>query len=430
MNRTMHLDSRGSVGARPVILPALALATAALLAAPGTAGAQAQTGGTPGEWMTHYQSARTLGLGGAYVGLADDPLGVLWNPAGLSVMDQNEVRVEHGRMFGEATLNAAGFAVPGSRLPSLGVTILSLRSGDIQRTNDMNDDLGTFNDAETAYLLTASRAFSPRLAIGANVKVVQQSVEDFSASGMGVDLGVTYEATPTLRVGASVANLGGPHPTLRDVEETYPVQIRAGFAATLFQGRGLFVGQVDQQDGPGTTFHAGGEYWIQPALAMRVGYDGTTGTGGFGYRFHSQYAFDYAVADHPLGLTHRVGLSYRFSGFFASSNASPEVFSPTGEKAVTRFTLNSRTKSSPREWTLELRNKADEVVRRFGGKGQAPSHIEWDGKDETGLPLPDGEYRYQLVVTDTAGRVVMAPERMVLISTGGPQGQVPVLPVN
>ena len=144
MNRTMNLDSRGSVGARPVILPALALLTAALLAAPGTAGAQAQTGGTPGEWMTHYQSARTLGL-------ADDPLGVLWNPAGLSVMDQNEVRVEHGRMFGEATLNAAGFAVPGSRLPSLGITVVSMRSGEIQRTNDMNDDLGTFRDAETAY---------------------------------------------------------------------------------------------------------------------------------------------------------------------------------------------------------------------------------------------------------------------------------------
>ena len=106
------------------------------------------------------------------------------------------------------------------------------------------------------------------------------------------------------------------------------------------------------------------------------------------------------------------------------------MFSPTGEKAVTRFTLNSRTKSAPREWTLDLRNKADEVVRRFGGKGQAPSHIEWDGKDETGLPLPDGLYRFRLVVVDEAGRVVESPERIVQISTGGPQGQVPVLPVN
>jgi len=177
-------------------------------------------------------------------------------------------------------------------------------------------------------------------------------------------------------------------------------------------------------------FHAGGEYWIQQAFAVRAGYDQDAASGGFGYRFHPQYQFDYGVSDHTLGLTHRFGLSYRFSGFFASSAAAPEVFSPTGEKAVTRFTLNSRTKSEPREWTLDLRNKADEVVRRFGGKGQAPSHIEWDGKDETGMPLPDGAYRYRLVVIDAAGRTVSSPERMVEIATGGPQGQVPVLPVD
>lgn len=401
-----------------------------LLAVPVPVRAQAQTGGTPGEWLAHYRSARTLGLGGAYVASADDPLGVLWNPAGLSSMDQNEVRFEHGRLFEQSSLNSIGFAVPGSRLPSLGIMILSMRSGDIQRTNDMNDDLGTFRDSETAYLLTASRAFTPRLAIGANLKVVQQTVEDFSAGGFGVDLGATFQATPTLRIGASVANLGGPSHTLRAVEETYPLLAHAGFAAQLFDGRGLLTGQVDHSSGPGVELHAGGEYWIQPALAVRAGYDRTSATGGFGYRFHPQYQFDYGVADHTLGLTHRVGLSYRFSGFFASSTAEPQVFSPTGEKAVTRFTLNARTKSEPREWTLELHNKAEEVVRRFGGKGQAPSHIEWDGKDETGLPLPDGLYRYRLVVIDAAGRVVDSPERVVEISTGGPQGQVPVLPVN
>jgi hypothetical protein len=401
-----------------------------LLALPATAAAQSQTGGTPGEWLSQYRSARTLGLGGAYVAGADDPLGVLWNPAGLSTMDQNEVRFEHGQLFESATLSSISFAVPGSRLPSLGVMAVALRSGDLQRTNDMNDDLGTFKNGETAYFLTASKAVSPRLAFGANLKMVQRTVEDFSAGGFGVDLGVTFEATPTLRIGASVVNLGGPNHTLDAVEETYPVLARLGAAATLFEGRGLVAAQVDQSSGLGVRFHAGGEYWIQPILAVRAGYDHAAASGGFGYRFHPQYQLDYGVSDHTLGLTHRVGLSYRFSGFFASSNASPEVFSPTGERAVTRFTLNARTKSEPREWTLDLRNKADEVVRRFGGKGQSPSHIEWDGKDETGLPLPDGLYRYRLVVVDSAGRTVSAPERTVEIATGGPQGQVPVLPVN
>jgi hypothetical protein len=67
-------------------------------------------------------------------------------------------------------------------------------------------------------------------------------------------------------------------------------------------------------------------------------------------------------------------------------------------------------------------------VRTFGGKGLPPAHLLWDGKDETGLPLPDGVYHYQLVVNDTEGRRVVGPVRKVEILTSGPQGSVPVVP--
>src|SRR6185295_14610169 len=133
--------------------------------------------------------ARTLGLGSAYVATANDPLGVLWNPAGLSWMDQNELRFETARLFEDTAINSFGFAVPGNWLPSFGLTMVSLGSGEFQRTNDMNDDLGTFKNGETAYLFTASRSFSKRLAIGTNLKLVQQSVEDYSGQGFGFDLG-------------------------------------------------------------------------------------------------------------------------------------------------------------------------------------------------------------------------------------------------
>jgi hypothetical protein len=408
------------------------IGTAALLAAlmgTATAGAQEQNAGAPGEWLSRYTSARTLGMGGAFVATADDPLGVLWNPAGLSVMDQNELRFENARLFEETSLNAFGFAVPGSWLPSFGITVVTLGSGEFEKTNDMNDPLGTFKNGETAYLFTVSRSFSPRLAVGTNFKLVQQSVEDFSAQGFGLDLGASYEVTPTVRVGLSVSNVGGPSLQLRDEAETYPMMLRGGAAAQVLNGRGLVAIQLDHSDGLGARVHAGAEYWLQPMFGLRAGFDNAYGTGGFSYRFAPQYQVDYAVADQTLGLTHRVGVSYRFGGFFASSKAEPQVFSPTGEHAVTKIALNARTKSDPEVWTLDLVNKADEVVRRFSGKGQPPSHVQWDGKDATGLPLPDGPYRYRLVVTDRAGRELLATMRVIEISTAGPQGEVPVIPV-
>jgi hypothetical protein len=51
----------------------------------------------------------------------------------------------------------------------------------------------------------------------------------------------------------------------------------------------------------------------------------------------------------------------------------------------------------------------------------------WDGKDEAGLPLPDGAYKYRLVVLDMEGRELVGPERVVEIMTSGPQGDVPII---
>jgi len=405
--------------------PVLAAALILGAAVPATA---AETAGAPGEWLAQYATARTLGLGGAYVANATDPLGVLWNPAGLTFLDQDEVRFENARLFEETSLNGVSVAVPGSWLPSFGVTMVTLRSGGFERTNELNDALGTFDAGETAYLLTLSRSVSPRLALGVNFKVVQQSVEQSTGSGFGADVGGIAVLAPGLRAGLSLANLGGPTVTLRNAPETWPVLVRGGLAMAVLGGRGLVALEADRSGSLGVRLHGGAEYWMFPTAALRGGFDDGRATGGFSYRFASQYQLDYAASDQTLGVTHRVGLAFRFGGFFATSRAEPEAFSPTGEHPVTRISLNARTKAEAEQWALEVVNKSETVVRRFGGKGKPPAHLEWDGKDETGLPLPDGLYRYRLAVTDRLGRTVTSSVRAVEISTGGPEVRVPVVP--
>ncbi|HEX7077649.1 MAG TPA: PorV/PorQ family protein [Candidatus Eisenbacteria bacterium] len=402
---------------------------AALILGTGVASAESENGGAPGSWLSQYVTARTLGLGGAFVGAADDAAGVVWNPAGLAQLVPNEVRFETARLFEDTSINAVNFAVPGNKLPSFGLSVVSLSSGQFDRTNELNDPLGTFSEGETAYIFSMARSLNPRFALGANVKLVRQQVEDFSGTGVGFDLGAITNVTPTIRIGASVLNLGGPNLTLRDTQEKYPIEFRGGFSAMVLQGRGLITAEVDQASGPGTRFRGGSEYWVQPAFALRVGLDDQSPAGGMSYRFAGHYQFDYGVLDHPLGLTHRVGLTYRFGGFFASAKADPEIFSPTGERATTKIDLNARTKAEVEDWDLQLINKSGETVRTFGGKGAPPAHIQWDGKDETGLPLADGTYHYRLTVHDADGRVIESRTRDVEISTGGPQGEVPVIPV-
>jgi hypothetical protein len=411
MNRTVRILAAALLAA--CILPAAALA-------------QTESGGAPGSWLSSYAGARTVGLGGAFVATADDAMGVLWNPAGLQWMDQNQAMFESVRLFEDTSINSLSFALPGSRLPSLGVSILSLGSGNFERTNELNNPLGTFSEGETAYLFSLAKGFSSRFSVGTNFKVVHQSVEDFSGTGFGVDVGGIFQLTSALRVGASVLNLGGPSITLRSAPETYPTEFRAGATYEVLNGRARLSMEVDQANGPGASYHGGAEYWVQPGIGLRFGYSDDRATGGFSYRFGQAYQFDYGVADHPLGLTHRVGFSYRFGGYYASNHADPEVFSPTGEKAVTKISLNAKTKAAAESWSLEIVNKTGETVRRFGGPGLPPAHVLWDGKDETGMPVADGVYTYHLTVKDTDGRVLNASTRKVEISTGGPQVTVPV----
>ena len=386
-----------------------------------------QDGGAPGDWLSRYVGARTVGYGGAFVAAANEAMGVVWNPAALAPLDQNEVHFEMSQLYEGTSVQGFSFVAPARRIPSLGITLLSLSSGEFERTDELNEPLGTFEEGDLAVLLSASKSLAPRFAVGGSLKVVRQSVEEFQAAGVGVDLGVLFDVTPMLRVGGSVLNVGGPTLRLRQTDEQYPAELRGGFALRVFGGRGTLAGELDRRDGPGVSLHAGSEFWVVPSMALRLGYNDAFATGGFSYRVTPAMQFDYGVADHDLGLTHRVGLSYRFGGFFARSEAVPPVFSPTGQQSVTKFQIEAHTKADAREWRLDIANASNQVVRQFGGKGAPPQHVMWDGKDEAGLPLADGIYRYQIVVWDYEGREIVSHARMVEITTSGPQGSVPVL---
>jgi hypothetical protein len=399
------------------------LITAPLVAAE----AQDATHGVPGDWLSRYSSARSIGLGSAYVAAADEPIGTVWNPAALSFMDQLQLRAETARLFESTSINAIGFAIPSSRLPSLGLTVLSLSSGDIERTSETNESLGTFSEGDMAFLLTASQSFGPRLAVGANFKVVRQTVEDFGGTGFGADLGVVYEIMPDVKLGASLLNVGGPGITLRDDKETYGTELRTGASWRFLNGKALLSTELDSRSGPGASLHSGAEFWFHERMAVRVGYSDVSPAGGVSFVPSEGFRFDYGVSDHELGVTHRIGVSYAFGGFFAKSVANPRVFSPIGERAVTKFHLQAKTKSETERWELVVVDKSDNVVRSFSGRGAPPAHIVWDGKDATGLPLPDGTYSYQLSVQDADGREVIAERQQVEISTSGPSGAVPAV---
>ncbi len=405
--------------ASAVCVLALALAwTAPLMAAVGDEG-------LPGDWLSRYASPRSVGMGGATVAVGDEPQSALWNPAGLSWLRRNVVQVTNTVLFDDTSVGGLGFVVPSNRMPTFGLNILYLKSGEFERTNDLNESLGTFTEGDLVMALTAAHQLADKWSVGANVKMVRQTLEDFSGGGVGFDLGLMGQVMPGVKLGASALNLGGPTITLRAKDETYAQEYRAGVSVALLGGNGLVSAEAVNRDGPGTQVRLGGRFSVG-ALDLRLGYYIENIAAGFSYNFENGLSLDYGMNDHELGMVHRFGLNYAFGGFYATSQAKPEVFSPMGRKPVTKFLLTARTKSEVRDWHLTITDRSGEVVRSYAGHGQPPLHIIWDGKDVAGLPLPDGHYTYVLEVVERDGRQTTARARTVEINTGGPQGSIGV----
>ena len=397
----------------------------ALVAAASFALASTANDGLPGDWLSRYNSPYSIGMGGATVAVGAEPQAALWNPAGLSWLQRNAVQVTTAALFDDTSVSGLSFAVPANKLPTFGLNILYLKSGEFERTNELNQSLGTFSEGDLVMALTASHQIASRWSVGANVKLVRQTLEEFSGGGVGFDLGVVGEIVPGLKLGASALNLGGPTIALRDKDETYLQEYRAGLALTLLGGNGLLTADMISRDGPDTQVRFGGQYRLG-ALSLRAGYHIENISAGFSYALDNGISFDYGMNDHELGLTHRFGLTYAFGGFYADSQATPTVFSPTGRQPVTKFLITAHLKEDVRQWNMSVTNRSGEEVRSYAGQSQPPAHIIWDGKDSAGLPLPDGHYSYRLHVVERDGRTTDSRERSVEINTGGPQGSIGV----
>ena len=164
--------------------------------------------------------ARALGMGGAYVSLANEVSAGYWNPAGLSHLQYPEISYMHVERFsGAVTFDYGAVALPVSEQST--VAISGFRSGvnDIVNTLEAwNPDRGVpignpenrftyFSAADWALYVSYSRRLSDRLTLGVNFKGIRRSIGDFAqAWGYSVDVAAQYRAGP-YRFGAVIRDV-------------------------------------------------------------------------------------------------------------------------------------------------------------------------------------------------------------------------------
>lgn len=277
--------------------------------------------------------ARPQGMGNAFVALADDASAIYWNPAGLIMLRQREIHLQHAEQFG----GSVNHDVLTLGLPvghgGFGMGVVRLGVDDIALTHleDPARPLGPDNRpvisrivGTTEYTLHVAyaRAIRSNLSLGATAKLIRRNLGQGSGSGFAFDLGLLYAPHQYLKVGALLHNVTRtritfdtgardhiPPSLLFGVASTIPVAMLKGTVTGSFS---LHAGEEksDIEDLQGTRF--GLEYWLQQRIALRIGLqDGhlTLGTGLQTRRF----SLDLAFIEHAhLNNTYRISASIYF----------------------------------------------------------------------------------------------------------------------
>jgi hypothetical protein len=119
-----------------------------------------------------------------------------------------------------------------------------------------------------------------------------------------------------------------------------------------------------------------------------------------------------------------------FAGYRVWIDAQPALFRPTPEDKQNVLWMDVRlmARAGAKRWQVLVKNQYGEVVRTFSGWDAPPLRMTWDGLDDDGRLVGDGNYSYSIVVVDQHNRPLTFSGSLTHIRTSGPKGRLEVRP--
>lgn len=188
------------------------------------------------EFLNLTPSARITALGGYSSTLRDGDVNLgLLNPAALNNGTQGQLAFNHN--FHIADINHGYFAY-GFGLDSLGINLAIggqyVSYGEFIRADARDNILGTFNAAEYALSISASKLISDRLSVGTTFKLVRSDLDQYDSFGIAFDLGIQYlKPEKDVVWSVLVRNIGVQLSRFSERSESLPTDIQIGYAKKL-----------------------------------------------------------------------------------------------------------------------------------------------------------------------------------------------------
>lgn len=232
--------------------------------------------------------ARPLGLGGAFVALADDSNAANYNAAGLAYIDEIQIGATYAQRFnGLVNYNTISGIIPVGSIGTFGVNI-----GILSENSDIYQ--------EQSIRITYGRRLFQQIALGLNIKSFSTNYDsenefvasnpyftETSSTAISLDVGLMAKLVKSLNLGLSVENLIPPDVGISDEQtEIVPMNIRTGIAYRLesiaeMSAQGSTMTRILNESlatvdilSRNDELYAriGVEMWLNPSIGVRSGY--------------------------------------------------------------------------------------------------------------------------------------------------------------
>ena len=169
--------------------------------------------------------ARAMGMGGAFVAVANDASATFWNPAGIVWTEHIQIEANRNSWFLDDKYDFLSGVIPIPQFNSaIAVSFATIGFGEQPvRTVDRPTGTGEKYDARDYVVgLTWATALTDRFSFGVSAKFLSSRIWHESASAFALDFGIFYNtALKGLRLGFSMSNFGSSVQYIgRDLDST------------------------------------------------------------------------------------------------------------------------------------------------------------------------------------------------------------------
>ena len=209
--------------------PLLALLATSLLL-PQWANAQAKVGTAGVQFLKISPSCRAVGMGEAYVAVANDASAIFHNPGALAQLRHPEAMLSYIDYAAGLQYGYLGYARPMDKLNgTFAGSVIYLTTDEMEETTpEMPDGTGrTFTAGDLAIGLSYSQRLTDKFSVGGTFKYLNETLADESAHGWAADVGTYYyTGWRSVRLAMLTSNFG---PDMKFVETPFPMPMNFTF---------------------------------------------------------------------------------------------------------------------------------------------------------------------------------------------------------